>query len=443
MADMATYEQIVDRDIDELIAADRIKPTDSIPFKQDGTAKRMTGQLLINFLTSAADGHGGIQSYEKVDASGLADIYRFTLADKTQIDITITNGRGISNTRKHSSSGLVDTYKITYNDGTFDTFTVTNGDKGDPGADAHVWVKFASVDPSQPPHSMGDIPDSWIGFCSTHLPSAPSDWNQYVWYKIKGEPGDKGDAAELLESSVTYQVSTSGHIEPSGSWTETIPSVPQGYYLWTRVSKRFNSGDPVISFSVSRMGIDGLGSVSTVCGNSPDPSGNVAITAENVGALPVSGGNMSGNIDMGANRLTNVADPVNPNDAARKDDVDQRVNKTGDTMTGNLSVPAPSEAAHAVNKGYVDTKAVQQTLTVPGWVGDSAPFTQTITVAGLTDGRRVRVYPAYGDDYDTNLAVRAACACLSYTKRDGQNVTFTCLEDKPTVDINIVAEVYI
>ena len=241
MADMATYEQIVDRDIDELIAADRIKPTDSIPFKQDGTAKRMTGQLLLNFLTSAADGHGGIQFYEKIGTSGLADIYRFTLADKTQIDITITNGRGISNIGKFSSSGLVDEYRITYNDGTFDTFTVTNGDKGDPGADAHVWIKFASVDPSQPPHSMGDIPDNWIGFCSTYLPSAPDDWSQYVWYKIKGEQGDTGEAAKLLESSVTYQVSTSGQIEPSGNWQETIPSVPQGYYLWTRVYKRFTS----------------------------------------------------------------------------------------------------------------------------------------------------------------------------------------------------------
>lgn len=32
------------------------------------------------------------------------------------------------------------------------------------------------------------------------------------------------------------------------------------------------------------------------------------------------------------------------------------VDKRGDTMTGNLAVPAPTKAAHAANKGYVDSR---------------------------------------------------------------------------------------
>ena len=53
------------------------------------------------------------------------------------------------------------------------------------------------------------------------------------------------------------------------------------------------------------------------------------------------------------------------------------------------------------------------------------------------------VYPAYGDDTVANLAMREACACLSYAKRDRQNVIFTCLEDKPAVDISVTVEVYV
>ena len=39
--------------------------------------------------------------------------------------------------------------------------------------------------------------------------------------------------------------------------------------------------------------------------------------------------------------------------------------------------------------------------------------------------------------------MREACGCLSYTKRDGQDVTFTCLEDKPAVDIAVIVEAYV
>lgn len=85
---------------------------------------------------------------------------------------------------------------------------------------------------------------------------------------------------------------------------------------------------------------------------------------------------------------------------------------------------------------------VTVTLPASGWIGESAPFTQTVTAVGLVDGRRVMTYPSYGDDIDKNLAMQEACACISYIKREGQNATFTCLEDKPAVDINVILEAY-
>lgn len=95
-----------------------------------------------------------------------------------------------------------------------------------------------------------------------------------------------------------------------------------------------------------------------------------------------------------------------------------------------------------VESESIYTVDYQATLTASGWVG-SGPYTQTVTVAGLTEGRRCMVYPAYGDDADANIAMRDACACVSYADRNGENVTFTCLEDKPSVDINVIAEVYV
>lgn len=275
---------MADKSVGELIAAQSVTPTDLFVLEQNGTAKKLTGQVLENWLVSFADGHGGIQSIEKLSTSGLTDTYRITLADTTTFDFVVTNGRSINSIAKTSTSGLVDTYTITYNNGTTSKFTVTNGAKGDKGDNAYVWIKYASQEPTDSSHSMGDIPDNWIGIYSGNAATAPSDWKQYKWYKVKGDKGDTGDPATLVSSVTEYLSSDSGTIIPSGSWSTTVPNVPQGKYLWTRVTKQFNTGSPVVSYSVSRMGIDGSGSVASVAGVSPDSDGNVPLTPDAIGA---------------------------------------------------------------------------------------------------------------------------------------------------------------
>lgn len=100
------------------------------------------------------------------------------------------------------------------------------------------------------------------------------------------------------------------------------------------------------------------------------------------------------------------------------------------------------EQTYYASKEYVKTTAVQVILPAAGWAG-SGPYTQTITVDGLTDERRAMVYPEYGNDTEANLAMLEACGCVSYAKRDGSNITITCLEDKPAVDITVTVEVYV
>ena len=273
---------MADKSVGELIAAQSVTPTDLFVLEQNGTAKKLTGQILENWLVSFADGHGGIQSIAKLSTSGLVDAYRITLADTTTFDFTVTNGKSITSIAKTGTSGLVDTYKISYNDGSSQTFTVTNGAKGDKGDNAYVWIKYASQEPTESSHSMGDIPDDWIGIYSGNASTAPTDWQQYTWYQIKGEKGDTGAAATVTGTTVEYMISDSGTIVPSGSWSTTIPTVPQGKYLWTRVTTTFNTGSPAVSYSVTRMGIDGTGSVRTVNDKSPDESGNVALTSADI-----------------------------------------------------------------------------------------------------------------------------------------------------------------
>lgn len=330
---------MADKAISELIAASQVKAADLFVLEQDGAAKKLPGQVLINFLTAAADGHGGVQSIDKVGSSGLVDTYRITLADETYTDIQVTNGRGIINLEKTGSSGLVDTYRvtynngthtdiqvtngrgiaknelastsglvktyrITYNDGSTQTYTVTDGAKGDKGDNTYTWVRYAAQEPTESSHSIGTLPDEWIGIYTGPLAVAPSDWKLYTWYKIKGEKGDTGAPAKLTGSSVTYLVSDRGDIVPSGSWSGTVPTVPQGKYLWTRVVQTYNTGNPITSYSVSRFGIDGSGAVSTVNSQSPDSTGNVKLMAADIACA--NGQNIESNLDTKADKTQTV-----------------------------------------------------------------------------------------------------------------------------------------
>lgn len=250
---------------------------------QSGTAYKVSGHEFTLALGTILDGHGGVKSivYTPPTPPSLTGTMVVTLADNTTTTVNVENGKGISSIAKTSTVGLVDTYTITYNDSTTSTFSVTNGAKGDTGDSWYVWIKYAGSQPTQD-SDMGDTPDNWIGFYSGTSSTAPTHYTDYDWFEYKGEKGDTGDAATITTQTIGYQASNSGTVVPGGSWTTTIPTVPPGSFLWTRTQLAFNDGSVVTAYSVSRFGIDGTGAVSTVNNISPDGSGNVALTGDDI-----------------------------------------------------------------------------------------------------------------------------------------------------------------
>ena len=379
----------MDKPISELIEANSVLDEDLYVLEQGGEAKKLKWSTFIKFAAARLDGHGGIQSIALTDTSGLVDTYTITLADEKTYYIAVKNGRGISGIAKTGTSGLVDTYTITYNDGNSETFTVTNGAPGDKGDNAYLWIKYASQEPTESSHSMGDVPDAWMGVYSGSAATAPTDWTQYTWYKIKGEKGNTGAPAVLISAEVSYQVSDSGSIIPSGAWVSSVPVVSQGKYLWTKTELKFNTGDPIISYSVARMGIDGSGAVSSVAGVSPDPTGNVTLTAANVSALAVSGGDMTGAINMNGQPLRGLNAPTDDTDAAPKSYVDKMLPKSGGAMTGSISMGGnkitdlgnPEDDADAASKVYVDTAV---TKAAPRNLLDNSDFRNPVNQRGQT-----------------------------------------------------------
>lgn len=383
----------MDKPISELIEALSVLDDDLYVLEQGGEAKKLKWSTFIKFAAARLDGHGGIQSIALTGTSGLVDTYTITMSDGKTYDIVVKNGRGISEFAKTGTEGLVDTYTITYNDGDHMTFTVKNGDKGDNGDNAYVWIKYASQEPTESSHSMGDIPDDWIGIYSGNASTAPTDWKQYKWFKHKGEKGDTGAPATLVSTEIVYQSSDSGTIIPSGAWSTSIPVVAQGKYLWKRTTRKFNSGEPEISYDVNRMGIDGTGAVSSVAGVSPDPTGNVTLTAADVSALAVSGGDMTGAINMNGQPLRGLNAPTDDTEAAPKSYVDKMLPKSGGAMTGSIAMGGnkitdlgnPEDDADAASKGYVDTSVAKA---APRNLLDNSDFRNPVNQRGLSSGDR-------------------------------------------------------
>lgn len=74
---------------------------------------------------------------------------------------------------------------------------------------------------------------------------------------FRGTDGQDGTSVTVSSTSVTYQVSSSGTETPTGQWLTSIPSVPEGQYLWTKTVVSYSDGKSTTAYSVSRQGVNG------------------------------------------------------------------------------------------------------------------------------------------------------------------------------------------
>ena len=380
---------MADKSIGELVSATSVGATDLFVLEQNNTAKKLTGQTLENWLVSFADGHGGIHSLVKTSSSG--------------------------------TNPVIDTYTITYADQTTSTFQVKNGVKGDKGDSQYVHIKYSSAMPTKN-SDMYDTPDNYIGIYSGASSTAPTAYTSYTWFKYKGEKGDIGTPATITSQAVEYQAGTSGTIIPSGTWTTTIPTVPSGSYLWTKTTVSFNSGSPVISYSVARMGIDGSGSVSTVNNVSPDSNGNITIDADSIGAepaittLPISKGG-TGSTTAQAARTALEITPAN---------------------IGALSSASGAVAATNLASNAVETEKIKNANVTRAKLANDALYSPinsisatTYSVVATDIGKTIVVTATanctitISDSVFAALPVGAEIAVLPWIHNDTNNVTIT------------------
>lgn len=155
--------------------------------------------------------------------------------------------------------------------------------KGDNGTDG-VGVQTSNVQYALADSGTAHPTSGW----TTTIPTLQD--NKYLWtrtiiYYTNGtntvsysvsKKGDTGETGNGVSSTVVnYGVSTSGTTQPT-SWGTSIPSVPNGQFLWTRTTMNYTDRTSTTFYSVAKMGETGARGTMGIAYLQPTaPTGNI------------------------------------------------------------------------------------------------------------------------------------------------------------------------
>ena len=150
---------------------------------------------------------------------------------------------------------------------------------------SNVDVEYASGTSNTTPPETG-----W----STNSP----EWqdNRYIWQRtvttmadgtqniseptcIQGAAGAGGGGTTIISNTIDYAISDSGTVPPD-NWSENIPSLQPGKYLWTRTVTEYSDGESSIAYGVSYQGENGTNGTDGI--NGTDGTDGIGIVSSNV-----------------------------------------------------------------------------------------------------------------------------------------------------------------
>lgn len=378
---------MANKTVGELPRATTVTTTDLFVLEQANQAKSLTGQVLIQDLATALDGHGGIKNITLNSDYTLT----FTLSDDTTVTTTSTqgakgdkgdpgtDGRAITGVSKTGTNGLVDTYTITFSDSTSTTFEVTNG------SDIQSISKTSTS-----------------GLVDT--------------YTVTMSDGTTSTFTVTNGNGITSISLTSGTHAPGTSDVYKIT---------------FDNGS-YTTFSVYN-GLNGTGSVISVNDKTPDGDGNVTLTGVDIALSGTDTTTITAKIQSVKEQVDDTASDVSTL-STTVDTLSARIGTVNDgavtnAKIANNAVTAPKIADNAVSTVYTATLDTT-------WSGSVAPYTKAQTISGIlaTDKPIIDVVPSA--TFADAEAQEEAWANIYRAVTSANTITFYAKE-KPTVSIPI------
>ena len=131
-----------------------------------------------------------------------------------------------------------------------------------------------------------------------------------------------------------------------------------------------------------------------------------------------------------------------------QDDADKQLTGKVDKVQGKGLSTEDYTTAEKTKLGGVETGATANTvinttvtLLAASWTGASAPYTQTVNVSGILATDKPILDVIISSTVATGVDEVDAWACITKADTAAGTITFSCYEDKPTIDLNVSVKV--
>lgn len=112
---------------------------------------------------------------------------------------------------------------------------------------------------------------------------------------------------------------------------------------------------------------------------------------------------------------------------------------TGALILPEVEDPTVNQALAALGKKANALSSVTVSLPASGWQVAQNSYTQQVAAKGITEDWIPGVPIAVPDELDNQglIALQEACGCIGMIESGEGTLTFTCLEEKPQVDMTL------